>query len=220
MIQLPSSNRAFDWENNFYLTCHPNRIGKLITHWELFKKTEHLSGSIVECGVFKGATISKFASFRHFTGKTNDKKLIGFDTFNTFPETKFTGDIEARNRFIEEAGENSISKEQLTNSLSQRSCGSNLELIEGNICDTVPKYIEDNPEFEISLLNLDTDIYEPAKVILEYLYPRIVKGGILILDDYGVFPGETKAVDEYFKGQNVEIQKLSYNPTPSFVVKK
>jgi len=68
--------------------------------------------------------------------------------------------------------------------------------------------------YEISLLNLDTDVYEPAVTILENLYPRIVKGGILILDDYGIFPGETKAAEEYFKDKKVEIKKFSFSTPP------
>ena len=73
--------------------------------------------------------------------------------------------------------------------------------------------------YEISLLNLDTDVYEPAVTILENLYPRIVKGGILILDDYGIFPGETKAAEEYFKDKKVEIKKFSFSTPPCYVVK-
>ena len=83
----------------------------------------------------------------------------------------------------------------------------------------IPAYLEKHPELKISLLNLDTDIYEPAVVILKYLYPRIVQGGILILDDYGVFPGETQAVDEYFVDHNIIIQKLPFCMTPSYIIK-
>ncbi|WP_353839124.1 TylF/MycF/NovP-related O-methyltransferase [Moorena sp. SIO4E2] len=55
--------------------------------------------------------------------------------------------------------------------------------------------------------------------MLERLFPIIVKGGVLILDDYGVFPGETKAVDEYFASQNIEIKKFTFCMTPCYVVK-
>ena len=76
-----------------------------------------------------------------------------------------------------------------------------------------------NPELKISLLNLDTDIYEPAVTILEHFYPKITKGGILMLDDYGTHPGETKAVDEYFKNKTVEIKKFSFSMTPCYIIK-
>ena len=83
----------------------------------------------------------------------------------------------------------------------------------------MPKFVKDHPALKISLLNLDTDIYEPAVVILNHLWPRIVKGGILVLDDYGTFPGETKAVDDYFRGKNVAIRKFNFAVTPCFIVK-
>mgnify|MGYP003649580854 CR=1 FL=1 len=96
----------------------------------------------------------------------------------------------------------------------------NLELIKGDICETIPKYIEKEPSLKISLLNLDPDIYEPSVTTLEYLWPRIVKGGVLILDDYGKFTGETTAVDDYFKGMDVEIKKFPYCQYPSYIVKE
>jgi hypothetical protein len=54
---------------------------------------------------------------------------------------------------------------------------------------------------------------------LEHLYPRIVPGGILILDDYGTFPGETDALDEYFADTQVKIEKLPFSMTPAYIRK-
>ena len=47
--------------------------------------------------------------------------------------------------------------------------------------------------------HFDTDYYESTKHELEYLYPLVEKGGIIIIDDYGTWSGVKKAVDEYFK---------------------
>ncbi len=55
---------------------------------------------------------------------------------------------------------------------------------------------------KISLLRLDTDFYESTKVELEILYPRLVSGGFLIIDDYGHWKGSQKAVDEYLDLKN------------------
>ena len=103
--------------------------------------------------------------------------------------------------------------------LEHKRCERFVELVAGDITQTVPKYVKEHPELRISLLNLDTDIYEPAVTILEHLYPRIVPGGVLILDDYGVFPGETKAVDDFFHGQDVTINKFPFCMTPCYIVK-
>ncbi len=220
MITLPDFSCTFEYENNFYLSCDSTRIGKILAHYELYKLVMNVPGSIVECGIFKGTSLVKFATFRDLFGNSYSKKIIGFDTFSKFPETEFEQDKFPRNKFVENAGEESISRQQLLDILDKKRLEKNVELIEGDILKTVPTYLEQHPELTISLLNLDTDIYEPAVVILEKLYPRIVKGGILILDDYGVFPGETKAVNEYFADQDIEIKKFPFCMTPCYVVKK
>lgn len=216
---LPDFNKVFEYENNFYLSCNDQRMGKFIAHYELFKMTKDLQGSIVECGVFKGVSLTRFAHFRKLFGGNHSKKIIGFDIFGKFPETNFEDDKKKRKKFMYEAGEYSISKKELMN-ICINKCIDNYELIEGDICKTVPDYLKNNPQLKISLLNLDTDIYEPCVTILENLWDKIVKGGILILDDYGVFAGETKAVDEFFKDKNITIHKFDFSSTPSYIIKQ
>ncbi len=219
MISLPDFKKTFDYENNFYLSCDVTRISKILAHYELFKLVNQIPGAIIECGVLKGASFSRFSMFREIFSNSFSKKLIGFDTFGKFPETSFVDDQKPRELQITSAGIESISKEQLFSVLKHKGTDKNVELVEGDITKTVPEYIKKNPELKISLLNLDTDIYEPAVTILEHLYPRITKGGILILDDYETFPGEAKAVDDYFKDQKIEIKKFSFCMTPCYMIK-
>lgn len=219
MIELPDVKKSFEYENNFYLSCSNTRMGKVLAHYELFKKVNYLPGAIVECGLFKGASFVRFAAFRGLFGDPNSRKLIGFDTFDEFPQTNFESDKVYRNKFINDSGEKAISREQLFDVLKRKNSDANVELIEGDVVNTVPEYTSKNPHLKIALLNLDTDIYEPAVTILENFWPKIVRGGVLILDDYNVFPGETKAVDEYFKDMRIEINKFPFTNTPSYIIK-
>lgn len=219
VIVLPNFADAFEYEKNFHLSCDITRISKILAHYELYKKTAHLPGVIIECGVFKGLSFTLFSEFREILDNSRSRKIIGFDSFAEFPDTSFEADKEFRNDFIKNAGSQSISRDQLIHVLMHKKVYSNIELIEGNITETVPEYVKQHPDLKISLLNLDTDIYEPAVTILEHLYPKIVEGGILLLDDYGVTVGETKAVDDYFAGKDVKIQKLPFRETPWFIVK-
>jgi hypothetical protein len=57
---------------------------------------------------------------------------------------------------------------------------------------------EANAPTKIALLRLDTDWYESTKWELEILYPRLISGGVLIIDDFGYWDGARKAVVEYF----------------------
>ena len=220
MKELPDFTRAMDYENDFYLSCDSTRISKILAHYELFKMTMDIPGAIVECGVFKGTSLARFAMFRELFGNTFSKKIIGFDVFGKFPETQFDADQELRKRFVESAGDSGVSVEQMQKILEHKNCNRNVELVAGDICDTLPKYFEENPQLKISLLNLDTDIYEPAVTILENCWDRIEKGGILIVDDYGVFPGETKAVTEFFESKKVNVRKFSFAMTPCYILKE
>jgi hypothetical protein len=219
MIKLPNFKKSFDYENGFYLSCAPSRLAKSLAHYELYKQALGRPGALVECGVFKGASLARFAIYRQLLQSPAQRPLIGFDIFGAFPETTHKADIGLRKKFVKEAGLQGIGVDQLKKVLRHKGVEKNIELVKGDILKTVPAYVKAHPKLKIALLNLDTDVYEPAKVILEQLYPRIVKGGLLVLDDYGVFPGETKAVDDYFKGRRIKIRRFAFAKTPCYIVK-
>ena len=75
-----------------------------------------------------------------------------------------------------------------------------IKFIKGDVRETLT--IKKNLPEKISLLRLDTDFYESTKKELEILYPKLVRGGILIIDDYGFFSGSKKAVDEFLEDKN------------------
>lgn len=218
MVELPDFAKSYDYENYFYWTCDNQRIGKLLAQYELFKLTQDIKGDIVECGVFKGSSLLRFAMFRNLFINQDEKKIIGFDSFGEFPHTQFEPDVKMREEFIIESGQEGISTTQLYEVLKFKGCG-NVELVEGDITKTIPDYLKKNPGLKLSLINLDADIYEPSVTVLENLYPLLEPGGVLVLDDYSFFPGETKAVDDYFKGKNVTIKKFRYSMTPSYIIK-
>lgn len=220
MISLPDRKDAFSHENNFYLSCDITRISKILAQYELFKMTLDLPGAIVECGVFKGLSLIRLAAFRELLCNPYAKSIIGFDAFGKFPETGFEADKAKREYFVETSGAEGIGAEQLMQVLKEKSLDRGVQLIAGDITQTVPDYVKAHPELKISFLNLDTDIYEPSKVILDHLYPRVVRGGVVMLDDYGNWAGETKAIDDYFADKDVEIKKFQFSMTPSYVIKK
>src|SRR3989344_1051825 len=181
MIELPDFSKAWDYENGFYLSCDNSRFSKFLAHYELYKRILGLRGSLVECGVFKGASFVRFAALRSLLEGDAARPLVGFDTFGPFPAAHFEPDKPYVQKWIDAAGEESISRAQLREVLERKKI-TNTELIEGDVAKTIPTYIEAHPDLQIALLNLDTDIYEPSVVILEHLWPRVVRGGGLILD--------------------------------------
>ncbi len=96
-----------------------------------------------------------------------------------------------------------------------------VELVEGDACKTIPKYIEQNPHLMVSLLYLDFDLYEPTKVALEKLYPRVVKGGLVAFDELNCpeFPGETIALLETVDLAEVKLRRFPFDPYVSYFVR-
>ena len=63
------------------------------------------------------------------------------------------------------------------------------------------------------------DVFNATKFALNKLKNRIVKNGIILIDDYGSVQGATKAVDIFLKkNKNLKIKKLSYYKVPSYII--
>ncbi|CEO20424.1 TylF/MycF/NovP-related O-methyltransferase [Paraclostridium sordellii] len=210
-------SNSWDYENGFYLTSPVNRMGKQLAQYELYKKIVNIPGEVLEFGVYKGASIIRFATYRELLENTYSRKIIGFDIFGEFPKTDNDDDNKFIQRF-EEQGGNGISKEALEDFIKYKKIN-NIELIKGNVFDTLDEFLEKNKQIKISLLHLDLDVYKPTKFILEKLYERMIPGGIIVFDDYGTVKGATDAIDEFLKEKNKKIEKLSLCYIPSFVVK-
>lgn len=219
MSDLYDLERRFEYENGFYATADPSRFSKFISHLEFFKRTSEVRGEIVEFGIFKGNSFFRWIKFRDLLEQTSSRKIIGFDIFGDFPEANYEEDKLKRDAFVEETkGGKSISYEEISELLTKQNLQKNVEIIKGDILQTLDTYIEANPHLKISLLHIDVDLYEPSKVILEKLYSKVTKGGIIVLDDYGAFAGTNKAVDDFFENK-VEIKKLPFSNAISYIVK-
>jgi len=213
-----------DVVENFMLFYRRVNFAKFLTHIEIFKEIVDRPGSIVECGVFKGASFLTFLKLVeiHCPGDTL-KKLIGFDTFKGFPSLSDKDGTPNPDRDLVEGGFNSEDflpcLEEVID-LTQRDSMiprfKRVELVKGDVTKTIPEYVEKNPGLRISLLHLDMDIYEPTLTALQHLYPLVVPGGIVLFDEYAMpgFPGESQAFDEYFGGEAPVMKKFPFISTP------
>jgi hypothetical protein len=213
-----NSDQSWDYENGFYITSPVTRLAKALAQYELYKSIVDLPGHIVECGVYKGTSLMRFATFREILESQYSRKIIGFDVFGKFPEQKNKIDNEFIKQFERQGGVG-IPVDELEKILVYKGI-TNYELIKGNICDTVPQYVLNHPELKIVLLHIDVDVYEPSRVILDTLYNRVVSGGLILLDDFGTVDGETRALDEFCLKEEFVVKKLPISGTPMFIRKK
>ena len=174
----------------------------------------NLPGCIVECGVWKGGSVAAIL-LRLLDHGVLNRSVYLFDTFAgmTEPtEVDKTGEKDAMREFAnsQEKSHNAwcySPLEEVKKNIDATGYPSeNVHYVKGDVLETIPR---NNPP-DIALLRLDTDWYESTKVELQYLYPKVVDGGVVIVDDYGTWEGARKAVDEYF-------QDLSFRPLMSRV---
>jgi FkbM family methyltransferase len=160
--------------------------------------------SFVECGVAKGGCL---AIMKYFSGNKN--KIYGFDSFEGMPSlTK--EDENHGNNWVGYNCSDGIENVYKTFELINNNLN-NVFIIKGFFEDTFPSNIK-NIE-NIAILRLDNDWYKSTKYCLNMLYNKVIKGGVILIDDYGTFKGCKKAVDEFRKENNIKdpILKVEQN---------
>ena len=223
-IKNLNSENVWDYENGFYWFSPTTRINKLLAHYELYKKITSLPGDILEFGVYKGSSLIRFSTFRDSIENNNSRKIIGFDIFGQFPKSQIQNksDIEFIEKFEKESGDG-LDVDELNSILKSKNI-ENTELIQGNVFETLPKFLEQRPNLRISLLHLDLDVNEPTAFVLKMLYDRVVPNGLIVLDDYNTtdhntVAGETDAVDNFIYENKLKIEKLSFYNVPAYIQK-
>jgi O-methyltransferase len=202
-----------------YTLTSPERMHALIEAIRYISKN-HISGDIVECGVWKGGSMM-LAAKTLMELNDNNYEVYLFDTFEgTTKPTEMDKDY-LGNSMLETWEKEFEDKEKLPKSADYVSLEEvkkniystgypkkKIHFVKGKVEDTIPKSA---PE-KISILRLDTDWYESTRHELENLFPKLSSGGILIIDDYGHFEGSRKAVDEYFEKNKIKcfLNRIDY----------
>ena len=214
-----TSDRSWDWENGYFWFSHPSRINKFLAHYELYQMILNLPGDVFELGVFKAASMIRWVTFRQLLENSYSRRIVGFDTFGKFPTkgVELDVDLEYVEAFSAQAGD-ALSRAQV-DEIFKRKGFENIELLEGNITDTLPHFVQNNPACRIALLHLDLNVKEPTKFALEALYDRIVPGGLIVIDDYTSVVGATEAIDDLVADKGLVIEKLSFHSVPAFIRK-
>lgn len=163
---------------------------RLYIIYQCLRNIQKLKGDCAELGVYKGGS-AKIIS--HFLMKYSPQKnLYLLDTFEGMPETDKKIDRHKEGDF-KDTNLNEV-KEFLSNS-------NNIIFLKGLFADTLPKITRK----DFSFVHIDADVYSSVKEGIEFFYPRLINGGIMLFDDYGFLscPGAKKAVDEFFEN-NIE----------------
>jgi O-methyltransferase len=163
-----------------------------------------INGAIVECGVWKGG--STMAALLALARRGDFSREVWlYDTFEGMVKpTENDGEVDKQlfTSYAREDGGSDWCRAELGEVITNiESCGYQIKFVKGRVEDTIPRNLPD----QISVLRLDTDWYESTRHELEYLYPLLSSGGILIIDDYGAFAGAKRAVQEFMVSQKLDV---------------
>jgi O-methyltransferase len=160
-----------------------------------------IPGDFVECGVWRGGSSMAAALALKAFGDTS-RTLYLYDTFEGMSEPT------EKDKLADGTSASAVLSHHTKGtgywcyasledvSANLRTTGypeDKLVFVKGRVEDTIPARI---PE-KIAILRLDTDWYESTAHELLHLYPRLIRHGVLIIDDYGHWQGARTAVDEY-----------------------
>jgi hypothetical protein len=159
---------------------------------ELFSE-KNIEGCVAEGGVFQG----EFAKEINRIFPT--KKLYLFDTFSGFDERDI--DMEKQHQFSKYgAGHLNITSEEL---VMGKMTHPEMCIIKKGF---FPETLKDISE-HFCFVNLDFDLYQPTLSGIEYFYPRMVKGGVILIHDYFSegYKGVSDAVKEFNKKNDLNV---------------
>jgi len=198
-------------------------IMKAFAHYEVFLKVKDLPGDIVECGVYKGSSLLTFARFLEtFCTGDRTRKVLGFDHFRGLADRSEKDGLDARVGNTAEGWNPAAFRDTLFALMDAFNADSfvpqrpRIELVDGDVCKTAGAYAAEHSGMRISLLHLDMDLYEPTLAALEAFWPRILTGGVVLFDEYAIreWPGESEAVETFFKGAVPRIEKFGWASAP------
>ena len=161
----------------------------------LLDETAGISGDVAECGVYRGATLLSMGLY--LQQRKIEKTLFGFDSFQGFDESvqvdlQLGGETYPDKRV---GGLGNTSYKNVWDRAKWLGLTSRVRLTKGRFEEALPSVADRR----FSFVHLDCDLYESYRTCLEFFYPRLARGGIVLLDEYNdpPWPGCNKAVDEF-----------------------
>ncbi len=158
--------------------------------FDLLDRTRSVPGDIAECGVWRGRSL--IAMGLYLKQAHSSKTVWGFDSFEGFSEPVAHKFKDTSLRLVQE-------KTQIFRL-------SNVQIVPGFFPDSFAG-VKDKA---FSFVHIDCDIYESYRVCLEFFYPRVSSGGILLFDEYNdpEWQGANQAVDEFCKEKGIAVQEI------------
>jgi hypothetical protein len=209
---------SFPSDSSLFISKPRNQQSeRLVTYYELYKLIKHLNGSIIKCGITTDEAFSYFSFFKQMN-QYRKQPLVAFEKNpSIFEIEKHTEEYQSETLAVKNVASKAIGLAQ--QNLIDAGVSEKIEFVPGLLNNSIPEYLIENPELKIALLTIDIDDYESTLTAMQYFYPRIVNGGILIMNNYYKKSAESLAIQEYFYNEDVIVRHFSLEKGPHYIVK-
>jgi O-methyltransferase len=168
-----------------------------------------VKGDLIEAGSWRGGATILMRAVLDSLGET-DRVVQVCDSFAGFPPAEDASDLEdPKLHPLSDIDFLSARLEDVRAGFRRFGVEEGVEFVEGFFEDTLPAL----PRRDYALVRLDGDTYDAIRAGLDALYPRLVKGGYLIVDDYSFIDACRRAVDDYRAEHGIEepIERIDWN---------
>lgn len=211
--------------DNLALFLRRQPLTDLLSIDALYRMVLDIPGVIMEFGVHRGRHIALMTALRSVYEPYNPhRRIVGFDTFTGFPDVAHVDEIGRSAR----AGSFSLPEgyaDYLRQVLDAHESAEHLEhiqrtlLVQGDVREMLPRYLEENPQTIIALAYFDLDLYEPTLAALQAIRPYLTHGSIIAFDElaHAKWPGETMALRDAYELGEMKLQLLPGRAVPAFI---
>ncbi len=203
---------------NLGLFMRSSALTKILFLNEIYEQILDVPGIITEFGCWLGQNLAVFENLRAVYEPFNqNRRVVGFDTFKGYSSVT---EIDGKSEIIH--GEGYILPadypEYLRKILGYHESNNILShiqkhrIVQGDVVKTVPGFIEENPGDMIALAYFDLALYQPTKICLEAIRPRLMPGSVLLMDEFNFrdYPGATVAFREVCSDMKYSIRKSRF----------
>jgi hypothetical protein len=217
--------RTADWNVRLPLFLRRQTLSRLLLQDRLYRQILDVPGVILELGCQFGPTLATLISLRGIHEPYNlSRQIIGFDSFAGFPSVSAadgsewvpgqysTGGLDYRDELEEIL--------RVQESFSPLGHVRKFELVAGDVTETLPRWLDDNPGKVVAMALLDLDLYEPTKSSLEAIRDRVTRGTVVVLDEltHRHFPGEATALREVLGLDTIRLRRSPLHPSVGWFV--
>jgi macrocin-O-methyltransferase TylF-like protien len=217
--------RAPDWNLRLPLFLRRQTLARLLLQDQLYQQILDVPGVIIELGCQFGPTLATLISLRGIHEPYNhSRQIIGFDSFEGFPSVSTvdgtewvpgqysTGGLAYRDEL-----ERLLTAQESFSPLSHLK---KFELVAGDITQTLPRWLDDNPNKIVAMALFDLDLYEPTKTSLESIRDRCTRGTVVVFDElsHRRFPGEAVALREVLGLTTIRLRRSPLQPSVGWFV--